>query len=231
MSRLSRIALAVLFAALAAVAAPATAGAAPLDTIVAARARAALPADLELVEVVLPESLAAIDTDAGAVSLRWPSSPRAGRFTVPVTVTTAGRERKGWATLVVARKVQVLVASRALKAGATVGAGDVRLEWRAVADDAGWRFAPSGLSGAAVLVAVAAGELLGPTAIAEPAPIARGTEVEVVVSHGRVSVVTTGTLERAVRLGERATVRLASGRRTVDGYLVDANTFVLGVAP
>ena len=221
---------AALIVGLGAGAAGAPAGAGELGGIVAERARAALPADLELVLVSLPSALEGIDAEPGEVTLRWPRSPKAGRFTVPVAVRASAHrtgERKGWATLVVARRVQVLVAARALAAGASIGDDDVRLDWRAVADGGGWRFAPSALVGASILTAVPAGAILDAAQVAAPAPLARGTEVAVVVSHGRVAVSTSGTLERAARLGEAANVRLASGRRVLSGHLIDARTFAV----
>jgi flagella basal body P-ring formation protein FlgA len=65
--------------------------------------------------------------------------------------------------------------------------------------------------------ALAAHQIVDRTAIAWPAPVARGTLVTAIIRHGAVTVSAPATLEQRSRLGQRAIARL--GTRIIKGRL------------
>ncbi|RMH40719.1 MAG: flagella basal body P-ring formation protein FlgA [Deltaproteobacteria bacterium] len=204
-----------------------TARAGDIEADVRARVDAALPADLAVDTIELSPALRAVD--AQRVGLSWRGAPRAGIVTVQVIAHSAGGETvRGWARLALVPVRRVLVAARALEEGRAIGAGDLTMDARAVARGQGWQMAPAALLGRRVLRDVPAGAVIGPEDVEEPAPVARGTDVTVVVARGAVRVEAAGVLERSARPGERTAVRLLATRRVVSGILIDSTTVVMG---
>jgi flagella basal body P-ring formation protein FlgA len=203
--------LVILFILLAAV--PAVAS---TDKAAQARVEASLPADLAVVDMELPRSLAKANGD---VSVNWTSPPRVGWVSVQMQVGS----KKGYARVQLAKVRSVAVAKRPLLKGAKVGAGDVAIEARGVADHDGLETLPVG---AEIVRDVPAGELVREADVARPAPLARGTKVLVVVRRGGISVSTSGQLERPARPGDETQVRLAAGR-LLAGRLTDSATVVV----
>jgi flagella basal body P-ring formation protein FlgA len=197
-----------------------------LESTVADRARTALPAELVLAAVHVPPAwkLAAGET----LAVEWRSPPRAGMMSVQLNVTRPdGTRRTGWAQVELQALRPVLVARHALEPGELLTADDVEVAQRAVADGEAVTMEASALAGAPVLRAIAQGAVIGTGDVTLPAPIGRGTELTVLVRHGRLTVATRGLLERAARPGERSSARIDDGRRLVFGKVVDGNTFAV----
>lgn len=198
-----------------------------VEAQVAAAAARQLPAGLALTDVRVPRALAGA-ADAADVVVTFVTAPRAGRASVKVALRdAAGHTRAGWATLVVARVRTVLVAARALPAGATLAAGDVITADRPDGGPAGLELAPDALIGATLTDALAAGAALPAGAVTLPAPVARGAAVRVIVRRGAIAITARGTLERSARPGERVATRVAATDRVVEGRLVGADTVVV----
>jgi flagella basal body P-ring formation protein FlgA len=197
-----------------------------LEATIAERARTALPAELQLAAVHAPAgwTLAAGD----ALAVEWRTPPRAGTLSVQLTVTRPdGTRRAGWAQLDILALRPVLVARRDLARGELLTADDVEVAPRAVSDGEGVALAPAALDGAPVLRPIAAGTTIGSADVTLPAPIGRGSELTVLVRHGRLTVATRGLLERAARPGERSSARIDDGHRLVFGRVIDGNTFAV----
>jgi flagella basal body P-ring formation protein FlgA len=62
-------------------------------------------------------------------------------------------------------------------------------------------------------------------------PLARGTQVAIVMQRGGVRVRGTATLEAAARPGQEAVVRVGQTRTLVRGLLVAPSTVIVGEAP
>jgi flagella basal body P-ring formation protein FlgA len=195
-----------------------------LEAEVAALVTQALPAQLALTDVSAPASLA---KRRGPVQVAWKSAPRAGRVSVLVTVGQGPTAARGWVSLELAEVRRVLVARRALAAGARLAAGDVRLELRPVEAGAALELDPAAVAGARLAADVPAGAPLPAASVTLLPPLARGTALRVVVRRGQVSVTTSGVLERAARVGERAGARVAPSERVLEGRLVDDHTLVV----
>ncbi|MSP16540.1 MAG: flagellar basal body P-ring formation protein FlgA [Myxococcales bacterium] len=195
----------------------------------AARIGAALPAGLEVVDIIVPPSLAAA---RGEVAVAFAAAPRAGRVSVRLSVRDGARERSGWAQVELARPRPVLVAARALTSGKLVGAGDLTLVRRAVSSSRpAWRIAARALAGVAILRDVPAGSIVTDGDVAAPAPVPRGTRVAVVIARAGFAVSSPGVLERAARPGEPASARVDASRRIVSGRLIDGHTLQVEAMP
>jgi flagella basal body P-ring formation protein FlgA len=204
-------------------AAPAMGRADPLEDRVADQIRGTIPAELALVSLTIaaPASVRAAAAAAGP-TIVWRGAARAGIATVGVN---AGPHRL-WARVELRAVAQVVVARRALRAMAVVNAGDLAVEGRPVEPGQGLTVDPAFLVGASVARDVPAGTVVRGTDLVLPAPIARGTEVKIVVPVGpNARITTSGVLERAARPGEATAARLDG--RLIPGRLVDATTFVV----
>jgi len=202
------------------------ASAAPLavDTIVRERIGAALPEELGVVDVFLPPSLASLATERDRVSVELPRALATGRMSAKVIV----RGRAGvFVPFSVARRLEVAVVKRPLRAGAEITADDVVVERRAV-NAAG--VVPSTIIGSSATRDLAVGTVIAKGDVALAPPLARGTQVAIEMRRGRVLVRGTGTLEAAARTGEAATARLSQTRTVVRGTL-RATTLVIGDQP
>jgi flagella basal body P-ring formation protein FlgA len=203
----------------------------PVAGQVQALAQRKLSARLAVVAVTLSGRLASLTVDAEVTALSWRGAPGPGWLVVQVRVRTpGGREELGWARIEICERRRVLVAARALARGGVVRDGDLVTEERAVDRREGWDIAPSALAGAEILADVPIGAVLDSHAIAEPAPVARGTVLRVVVRRGAVVVSASGKLERQARPGELTSVRLGN-QRVVRGRLDDPTTLIVGETP
>jgi len=201
------------------------AGAAPVavDTIVRDRIGAALPAELGVVDVFLPASLASLATEPDRVVIELPRTFGAGRASIKVII----RGRAGvYVPVSVGRRLEVMVVKRAVFAGATITADDVSLERRAVNSAA----QPSTIIGSSTTRDLAVGNVIEKPDVVLAPPLARGTQVTVEMRKGSVRVRGTGTLEAAARNGEPTSVRLAHTRTVVRGT-VRGSSVVVGETP
>ncbi len=199
----------------------ARAAAAPdMAEAVRARVESTLPVGLGVVTIALPVGA---PVNAGNVAVRWVVPPRSG--IVPLFVSWRSNHNNahgmGQATLAPLRRV--LIVSRAMAKGETLGDGDVLATERASESGLQLSVDPRGRTMAHEL---AAGEPLRATDLMAPAKIARGTQVRVLIRRGGVTIATEGALERPSAVGERTTARVASVPRPITGRLTDEGTLV-----
>lgn len=214
--------LRLLLAALTTVAAAGAADADPLATIIAERAAIGLPATLAIATVHLPPRLALLDVAPDTVDLDFPAAARPGRASVRVRLRGA-HGRTVFVPITIAALADVAIATRDLAPGEIVTAADVRWEQRPVE-----RLDPGAVViGALVSAPIAAGELLDDARLTTPPPIARGTEVVIVVARGAISITAHGHLEQATRIGATTRVRIRGGG-LVTGVLAGATRVVVG---
>lgn len=217
---MARAALAAVAFALAA--APAAAGPAA-EAEVRAQVEATLPADLALVDLDAPADLATTDLE-----VRWKAAPRAGKTRILVLTGPETQRRTRWVAIELAQKLAVPVARRAIAAGSVLSAADVATEERAtpgaLALDA------SALVGLRVRRAISAGAALTEADVELGPPLARGTEVQVVVRSGALAISSRGRLESAARVGDQVRVRVEATRRIVSGRLTGAGTVLVAGA-
>ncbi len=189
--------------------------------------RATLPEGLGLVDLSL-SGIAHVPGDA-TVALAWPYAPAPGLSSVQVVLQRKGREiGRTWVRLRLAPLRRVLVATRALEAGQPVRGGDVATEERPVGRTEGLELDPEVLVGRQVAQAVAAGAVLGARDVVLPAPLPRGSEVQVVFERASFRITVPGSLERASRVGEDTLVRIAAaGKHVVKGRLTSARTLTV----
>ncbi|MCE9578761.1 MAG: flagellar basal body P-ring formation chaperone FlgA [Deltaproteobacteria bacterium] len=225
-----RAAITLTLAALALCGAPARAHTDELGAVIATLATEDLPPGLGVAEVHLPKPLVGLDAAPDAVTVAWPSPPRAGRPSARVTVRTARGTQRAWVPITLAPLVAVTLATRALAPGDVLAAGDLRRELRAMSGNR-TMLDVDALVGGKVTRAIAQGAVVASADVALAPPAARGAEVQVIVHTGAVTATARGTLDRATRPGQPATVRLAN-RTVIHGTLVDGTTVVVaGVAP
>lgn len=194
-----------------------------LAQIIGDRAATGLPAELAVTAVHLPKSLAGLDVDSTTVDVDFPSAARPGRASVKVRLRVP-RARTVFVPVTVGRVLDVAIALHDLVPGELITAADVRWERRAA--DPTTASAPVGQRVTAV---ISAGDVLDDARLTAPPPMARGTEVRVIVRRGVVAIQTRGKLEQAARLGAQARVRLGTGA-FVSGTLADGGR-VLVEAP
>jgi flagella basal body P-ring formation protein FlgA len=203
--------------------APAAEASPAAEAEVRALVEATLPADLALVDLDAPADLAATDLE-----VRWKAAPRAGKSRVLVLTGPATQRRTRWVAIELAQKLAVPVARRSLAAGTVLSANDVSIEDRAapgaLALDA------SAVVGLRVRRPIAAGAALTEADVELGPPLARGTEVEVVVRSGALAITSRGKLESAARVGDQVRVRVEATRRIVSGRLTGAGTVLVAGA-
>lgn len=203
---------------------------------------ATLPPHLAVIELVVPgpsfrriptsslSGLPAKTSVAPALTVLWKTPPRAGTMTVELSLREGTENRRAWAHIKLAARRPILIATHALEAGIALAPDDVTTELRpcdpAAARGACLELDPRALTGARVLRAVREGDALSEDAIALPSPLARGTEVTLVVAHGGLRVSTAGVLERSARPGEETTFRVKGSNRAIRGTLIDTTTAV-----
>jgi flagella basal body P-ring formation protein FlgA len=197
----------------------------PVEAIIRARLKPALPAGLDVARVYLPASLAGLDLDPARVAVEAPRELRAGRPSIKLTI----RGRTSYVPVAIAALTDVAVAQRDLAPGDVIAEGDIAVERRAVVDMP--VAPPATVIGASVHAAIAAGAPIGARDVALPPPLPRGTQVAIDARRGAVRIRGTGTLELSARPGELASARLAATRTVVHGRLVAPATLLVGETP
>ncbi|MCB9562641.1 MAG: flagellar basal body P-ring formation protein FlgA [Kofleriaceae bacterium] len=176
---------------------------------------AGVPATLGVVDVEAP---AAVRQARGEIVVRWPRAARARWLSVEVDVGAGRAATTGWVQVELGTLRAVVVATRDLAAGERLDAADVAIEARPVD---GLQVVPAALAGRKVLTAVRRGEPVTADAVELPPPVARGTEVDVVVERGGVTIAARGTLEADARVGAEVAVRVTATRRVLRSRLAD----------
>ncbi len=204
-------------------------GTTTLDARVTAEVERTLPSGLAIASISVPDALRRHVSRHDIVALHWRRPPTKGRSVVQVLVhKRSGRIKKGWARVELVALGNVLVAAVLLEAGSVIKAGDLRVEERPQSDGSELQFAPSYLFGSRVVVARRIGETLHAHDVSMPMPIARGTDVRVIVRRGGVIVSTRGVLESKSRVGSTTRVRVAG--RVLAGRLTRADLVELGAS-
>jgi flagella basal body P-ring formation protein FlgA len=197
-------------------------GSSPIEDRIAEKVRADLPETLALESVQLPGDRAASER-GDEVSIAWTSPPRAG--TISVRIRLADR-RELFALVKLVEMRRGLVTTRALAKGERIAAGDLKMRLVANAGERSLDVAPAALIGRPTNVSLAAGKALSENDVDLPPPLARGTEVQVVVRRGAVVITSRGVLERAARVGAWTSARVQVSLRSVRGVLADSSTLI-----
>lgn len=167
--------------------------------------------------------------DAG---LRMPACPvpLQARPTGSNTVEVACPQPAGWRLFVpvkVRRNQDVLVLSRGLAAGETIGLADITIERRDAARIAGAALAdPADAVGKTARRVLPAGTLLSASDVVPPRLVRRGDTVELVSRRNGLEVRMNGRALSDAGQDERVSVENASSRRVVQGT-VDASGAVV----
>lgn len=186
---------------------------------IAEQIAASLPPELGLVSVVLPRAL---ENAKPPFAIAWKSAPKAGT----VTLQLHAQDRKGWITAKLGRVSDVAVAANDLAPGDTITEDDLILERRAVPKSAS-QLAREFLVGRVVAQPVKKGEPIAKQQLVGSAPVARGSEVTILVRSGDVEVAAAGRLERPAEIGARAVVRMHGANKPKTGVLVDRDTVLI----
>lgn len=198
-----------------------------MDELVEREVRRTLPKGLAIASVSVPATLRRHGAKNDVVALRWRQTPRKGRSIVQVLVhKRSGRIKKGWARVELVELGTIVVAAVDLEAGSIIEAGDLRVEERPRTEPTMLQVEPTYLLGSRVVLPRRAGEPLRESDVSMPMPIARGTEVRVVVRRGSVVVATTGVLETKAMVGTAARVRVSG--KILAGKLTRSDLVELG---
>jgi flagella basal body P-ring formation protein FlgA len=204
----------------------------------AAPARAAVPAALEA--RVGAAVAARWGVAPGDVRLEWPRTTPSDSLPPDAAVTIAGEGSDGWMVARVtapagtrALRVRagatdtVWVVTRALVAGTSLGAGDLRLEARPC-----WgppRAAAGGdLAGWETRRALSAGEVIARLDAVPPRVVAPGDPVRMTWCRGGVRIALAGTALNAARRGEALRVRIEGRTEPLTGVASGPGTADLG---
>ena len=137
-----------------------------------------------------------------------------------------GKVKKGWARVELVEVAKILVAARDIEVG-TILSREHLVVQRRPREDQGWlSAAPTFLLGSRVVIRREQGDPLHKSDVVMPMPIARGTEVQVVVRRGGVVASTVGILEAKTLVGDSTRVRVAG--RLLGGRLVQSDRVELG---
>ena len=131
-----------------------------------------------------------------------------GWVTAKATIAHKKKERELWLRAEVVATGPTLVATRALERGATLAEGDVRLVLRPLEEDRLEDFEPA--LGAILRWPIAAGELVSKRALDKPDVVARGAQVQVVISHPGFVLKAPAEAMNAGALGAEVNVRLGN---------------------
>ncbi len=198
-----------------------------LDAQVMAEVKRTLPTGLAVASISVPDTLRRRGSSKDIVALQWRQTPRKGRSIVQVLVhKRSGRIKKGWARIELVELGKVVVAAVDLEAGSIIEAGHLRVEERPRTEATLLQVEPSYLLGSRVVSAMNAGEALLDSDVSMPMPIARGTEVRVIVRRGGAVVATSGVLETKTMVGSPTRVRVAG--KLLSGKLTRSDLVELG---
>lgn len=198
----------------------------PVEAIVRARLAPVVPAGLGIAKVHLPAGIAALDVAPATITVEVPGELKLGRPSVKVTVKG---KRTIYVPVTVGKMTEVAIVNRAVAEGEVLAAADITIEERAT--DLKAPAPAASIVGATLTRAVAAGTPLQREDVVLAPPLARGTQVAIVMVRGSVRVRGTATLEASARPGQEAVVRVGQTRTVVRGLLVAPNTVVVGEAP
>lgn len=198
----------------------------PVEAIVRTRLAPILPAGFGIAKVHVPAALASLDVAPTAVTVEVPGELKLGRPSIKVTVK--GR-RTIYVPVTVGKMTEIAIVNHAVAEGDVLTAADVTIEQRAT--DVKAPAPAASVVGATMTRSLAEGAPIQRDDVVLAPPLARGTQVAVVMQRGSVRVRGTATLEAAARPGQEAVVRVGQTRTVVRGVLVAPNTVVVGEAP
>lgn len=204
----------------------ATASADPIDAIVRARLAPVVPAGFGIVGVHVPAVLASLDVPPSSVTVEVPGELKLGRPSIKVTVKG---KRTIYVPVTVGKMTVVAIVNHAVTEGDVLTAADVTIEERAT--DVKAPAPAASIIGATMTHPLADGATVERDDVVLAPPLARGTQVAIVMQRGSVRVRGTATLEAAARPGQEAVVRVGQTRTLVRGLLVAPSTVIVGAAP
>jgi flagella basal body P-ring formation protein FlgA len=208
------------------VALAATAAADPIDAIIRARLAPVVPAGFGIAKVHVPAVLASLDVAPSSVTVEVPGELKLGRPSIKVTVRG---KRTIYVPVTVGKMTVVAIVNRAVTEGDVLTAADVTIEERAT--DVKAPAPAASVIGATMTHPLADGATIQRDDVVLAPPLARGTQVAIVMQRGGVRVRATATLEASARPGQEAVVRVGQTRTLVRGLLVAPSTVIVGEAP
>jgi len=198
----------------------------PIDAIVRARLQPVVPAGLGIAKVHVPAMLASLDVAPASVTVEVPGELRLGRPSIKVTVKG---KRTIYVPVTVGKMTEVAIVNRAVADGEVLTAADVTIEERAT--DIKAPAPAASIVGATMTRALAEGTPIQRDDVLLAPPLARGTQVSIIMQRGSVRVRGTAILEASARPGQEAVVRVGQTRTVVRGLLVAPSTVIVGEAP
>lgn len=204
----------------------ATASADPIDAIIRARLAPVVPAGFGIAKVHVPAVLASLDVAPSSVTVEVPGELKLGRPSIKVTVKG---KRPIYVPVTVGKMTVVAIVNHAVTEGDVLTAADVTIEERAtdVKDPA----PAASVIGATMTRSLGDSATIERNAVVLAPPLARGTQVAIVMQRGSVRVRGTAILEASARPGQEAVVRVGQTRTLVRGLLVAPSTVIVGEAP
>ncbi len=204
----------------------ATASADPIEDIIRARLAPVVPAGFGIAKVHVPAVLASLDVTPASVTVEVPGELKLGRPSIKVTVRG---KRTIFVPVTVGKMTEVAIVNHAVTEGDVLTAADVTIEERAT--DIKNPAPAASIIGATMTRALADGAPIQRDDVVLAPPLARGTQVSIVMQRGSVRVRGTAILEAAARPGQEAVVRVGQTRTVVRGLLVAPSTVIVGEAP
>lgn len=203
-----------------------TASADPVEGIIRARLASVIPAGFGIAKVHVPAVLASLDVAPASVTVEVPGELKLGRPSIKVTVKG---KRTIFVPVTVGKLTEVAIVNHAVGQGDVLTAADVIIEERAL--DVTSPAPAAAIIGATMTRALADGTPIQRDDVLLAPPLARGTQVAIVMQRGSVRVRGTAILEAAARPGQEAVVRVGQTRTVVRGLLVAPSTVIVGEAP
>lgn len=204
----------------------ATASADPVDAIIRARLASVVPAGFGIAKVHIPAVLASLDVAPSSVTVEVPGELKLGRPSIKVTVKG---KRTIYVPVTVGKMTVVAIVNHAVTEGDVLTAADVTIEERAT--DAKAPAPAASIIGATMSHSLGDGATIQRDDVVLAPPLARGTQVAIVMQRGGVRVRGTAILEASARPGQEAVVRVGQTRTLVRGLLVAPSTVIVGEAP
>ena len=198
----------------------------PIDAIIRARLAPVVPVGFGIAKVHVPAVLSALDVAPASVTVEVPGELKLGRPSIKVTVKG---KRTIYVPVTVGKMTEVAIVNHAVAEGDVLTTADVTVEQRAI--DIKAPAPAASIIGATMTRALPDGTPIQRVDVVLAPPLARGTQVAIVMQRGSVRVRGTATLEAAARPGQEAVVRVGQTRTLVRGLLVAPSTVIVGEAP
>lgn len=204
----------------------ASASADPIEGVIRARLAPVVPAGFGIAKVHVPAALASLEVAPASVTVEVPGELKLGRPSIKVTVKG---KRTIYVPVTIGKLTEVAIVNHAVAEGDVLTAADLAIDERAT--DIKNPAPAASIIGATMTRALPGGAPIQREDVVLAPPLARGTQVAIIMQRGSVRVRGTATLEASARPGQEAVVRVGQTRTLVRGLLVAPSTVIVGEAP